>query len=51
MPIPLNEELEQLGKEFVEWYGKPLPNPEHEPKQFEYLFRLFMTYRHTKTEE
>ena len=33
---------EQLGKEFEKWYGKPLPNPDHEPKQFAYLLRLFL---------
>ena len=45
------DEIEKIGKEFVKWYGKSLPNPEHEPKQFEYLFKIFMYSRGTKTEE
>lgn len=45
------EEIEELGKEFVKWYGKPLPNLEHEPKQFEYLFRLFMYVRSPKIDQ
>ena len=43
-----NEEYERMGKEFVEWYGKPLPNPEHEPKQFAYLLKLFLRVRDIK---
>ena len=51
MSVFTKDEIEELGKEFVKWYDKPLPNPEHEPKQFEYLFKIFMHYRDTKTEE
>jgi hypothetical protein len=36
-----NEELEQFVKDLMEHYGDNLPNPEHEPKRFEYYLKLF----------
>ena len=37
-----NEELKKFAKELVEHYGDKLPNPDHEPKRFEYYVKLFM---------
>ena len=37
-----NEELEKFAKELVEHYGDKLPNPDHEPKRFEYYVKLFI---------
>ena len=34
-------------KEFMEWYGKPLPDPDHCPKELMYLYKLF-TYCRSK---
>lgn len=43
----MNEkELEQIGNELMEEYGERLPSPLHCPKEFAYLLRLHLYYRH-----
>lgn len=37
--------IEEQIEEFLEMYGDRLPNPEHQPKIFEYYVRL---YKHIK---
>ena len=36
---------DKLLAEFEKWYGKPLPDPDHCPRELTYLFKLFMYYR------
>ena len=48
----MNEnELEQIGNELMEEYGERLPCPLHCPKEFAYLLRLHLYYRHIKQQE
>lgn len=37
-----DEEVLKLYDEMVERYGDKLPNPDHEPKQFQYYIKLFL---------
>ena len=36
-----DEEVLKLYDEMVEMYGDKLPNPEHEPRQFQYYIKLY----------
>ena len=41
----MDQDLERIGKDLEEMYGDDLPNPEHCPKQFAYILKLYMYYR------
>ena len=43
-----DQEIEQAYNEMVDWWGDKLPNPEHEPKRFDYYVRM---YRYLKERE
>jgi hypothetical protein len=38
-------------EEFMEWYGKPLPDPEHCPRELMYLYKLFVYTKTLKQQE
>lgn len=39
-----NEQLEKIGNDLVEMYGDELPDPEHCPREFQYILKLYMYY-------
>lgn len=47
-----SEELEELvkktGKILEEMYGDDLPNPEHCPKEFNHILKMYMYYNFEK---
>jgi hypothetical protein len=45
-----DEEVLKLYDEMVEMYGNKLPNPEHEPRQFQYYIKLFLYDKKVRTE-
>lgn len=45
-----DEEVLKLYDEMVEMYGDKLPNPEHEPRQFQYYIKLFLYDRKVRDE-
>ena len=40
-----SELTEELYKEFLDFYGAKVPNPEHNPIQFEFLIKTFLYYK------
>ena len=42
MDIPLAQKIEEMRTEMIEMFGDKLPDPEHEPKRFDYYIRLFL---------
>lgn len=42
-----DQELVDLFEEFVVWYGKPYPDPDHCPNELRYLIKMFLYYRTT----
>jgi hypothetical protein len=43
-----NEQLELIGRELERIYGDSLPNPEHCPREFSYILKLYMYYNFEK---
>lgn len=40
-----DEEVLIVYNDIEKWYGKPLPNFEHEPMQFAYIFKLYKYHK------
>lgn len=39
-----NEEILEFYNKMVEFYGRDLPDPEHQPLQFAYLVKMYKYY-------
>jgi len=39
-----DEQILEFYNKMVEFYGRDLPNPEHQPIQFDYLVKMYKYY-------
>ena len=51
MAVSLTEKIETMRQEMIEMFGEKLPNPEHEPKRFDYYVQLFLYQKSLKKED